>query len=105
MAKISDWLKDIGPWTIYVSQQMKEEFKKETGQEPVWPEHSDHDTNKAMYERGLGGTPINTTEKVCWGYEVAISLARKYVPNFRSTKMGRGFAFREALEALQKAGL
>lgn len=106
MKKISNWLAGLDPWSIYLSDKMKESFLKETGQEPVWPEHVHQQTAKAMAARGLGGTlgPPHPG-KECWGYEMAIALAEKYVDGFLCTKMGRGFAFQEALEALRKVGM
>ena len=104
--KISEFLQEIDPWGIYISAKMREDFKKETEMEPAWEEYTEHQTKKAILARGLGGTVAPTDgEKVCWGYRVAVCLAEHYVEGFHSTKMGRGFAFYEAVDALQKAGL
>lgn len=84
---------------------MKDEFRDETGEEPDWPEHTATETFKILKARGLGGTVVETGKaKQCYGYEVAIHLARKYAPDFHSTKMGRGSAFYEDLDALKEAG-
>lgn len=101
---ISEFLANVDPWGIYLSEPMKQEFREETGLEPKWPEHTDRQTAKAIHDRGLGGTMKPTDEKVCWGYEVAKALARQHAPDYECNKMGRGFAFREAVEALQGAG-
>lgn len=105
MKKISEWLAGIDPWGIYVSTRMKERFTTETGLESTWPEHTPSETNRIMAERGLGGRPVHGTDKVCWGYEIAVALATTYTPAYRCTKLGRGSAFYEAVEALQQANL
>lgn len=106
MKKISEWLDKIDPWGIYFSTKMKEDFHKETGQEPDWPEHSYKETVKIMEDRGLGGSICSpTSEKMCYGYEMAVALAEKYVPEYSYTKIGRGSAFAEAQEALKEEGM
>lgn len=105
--KISEFLADhVDPWGIYFSGDMKIKFSNETGMEPFWGEHTHENTRRTMDNRELGGTmPKRSVKKLCYGYGMAISLAQHYVPNFRSTKTGRGFAFSEALQALVKEGL
>ena len=107
MKKISEFLADIDPWGIYDNLAMREDFLKSTGKEPHWPAFSHKQTATMMQQRGLGGYMPNKEGRktLCWGYEVARALASHYVPGFNSTKMGRGFAFNEAAEALAKAGL
>ena len=105
MKKISEFLSELDSHSIYESEPMKKDFKEQTGQEPVWGEYTERQTAEAMESRGLGGY-MNPADgkKLCYGYDVAKSLAQKHAPGYRCTKMGRGFAFQEALEALRNAG-
>jgi hypothetical protein len=104
MKKISEFLSDVDPWGIYESDQMKFDFKEQTGLDGDWPEFTHKETAKAMQQRGLGGSLVPGTKMLCYGYTTAIHLAQKHVPGFHSTKTGRGFAFSEAVLALHDAG-
>src|SRR5438309_917426 len=99
MKRVSEFLADLDPHGIYDSAAIKKRFEAETGKPACWPEYSERETANAMSNRGLGGTlhPANG-KKLCYGYSVAESLARKYAPGYKCTKMGRGSAFREAIE-------
>lgn len=103
---ITDFLETLDPWTIYESRILKEDFRRETGKEPgKWPEQTARQMKAAIHNRGLGGqfNPADG-ERFCTGYEVAVSLAEKYVPGYYCTKRGRGSAFQEAADSLKDAG-
>jgi hypothetical protein len=105
--KVSEFLGGLDPWGIYTHEDMAADFKEKTGLEADWPSYSVRETARAITERGLGGTLGNPGEgkHLAYGYTTAVHLAEKLVPGFRSTKMGRGSAFHEAVAALVKVGL
>lgn len=104
--KISEWLStQTGSHEIQDHKQLSASFECKTGYDTELPSHSVASTRQAIKNRGLGGDCAGEPQhRVAWGYEVAIHLAREHVPDFRSTKMGRGFAWREAIDALKAAG-
>lgn len=103
--KVSFWLTEsLGSHDIAVADLLAEDFTKCTGLEPCWPTHTNRATINEMERRGLGGT-LTTEGVTAWGYEVAEALAKKYVQGYHCTKVGRGFIYREALEALRAAGV
>jgi hypothetical protein len=103
--KVSEFLGELDPWSIYTHDELAADYKEQTGREPTWPTYTERETRRTMHNRGLGGTikPAGG-KRLAYGYSVAVHLACELVPDFRSTKMGRGSAFREAVEALAKAG-
>ena len=104
--KISDYVSQLHSHDIVDSTSYGEDFKKETGFDPAWPEHSVQETVNAIKGRGLGGE-LNTDRdyRCAYGWEIAEGLAGKYANYGGSWKSGRGFRFRDALDALRKAGL
>lgn len=104
--KISEWLSEhVESHAIQDHDKLAKTFTESTGEVPSWPTHSTKDTREAIEGRGLGGYVVGNDEtRMTWGYEVARSLAAKYAPGYVCTKMGRGYIFREALEALQNVG-
>jgi hypothetical protein len=105
--KLSKFLARLNSHEIYDANALAKDFKAKTGHNSCWPTYTTEETRATMDRRGLGGNLLNTSPKqqLAWGYIIAVSVAKKYVQNFESTKMGRGSAFWEAIEALQKAGL
>ena len=103
--KISAWLAELDSHCIYDSVAKRADFLAKTGCTPVWGEHTERQTAKAIVSRGLGGTlERDSGKKLSYGYEMAVALASAYAPIHKCTKMGRGSAFHEAIEALVKAG-
>lgn len=105
MKKISQWLVDnIGSHEICDDATMRKSFEKETGKKAAWLAHSVAETRRAISGRGLGGSVSDNDNKpVCYGYEIAASLAQVYANGFRSSMSGRGSMFRDCLEAIQQA--
>ena len=105
--KISEWLLQIDSHAICGSQDAKDDFQKETGQCPTWPEHTREQTARGIKERGLGGSVMVGPSRtmMCFGWEMAEALARKYAEFGGSCYEGRGRRFWAAIEALQAKGL
>lgn len=105
--KISAWLSEsIDSHDIVDHEGAAKDFREVTGLEPCWPTHTGRATRAEIQRRPSGGTlNAKPDQLMAWGYEIAIALASKYVEGFRSTKMGRGFAYREALDALRAVNL
>lgn len=103
--KISDWLgENLGSHDIVNHAKFGCAFLGATGIAPCWPTHTESQTLQAIENRGLGGSLQREGAVCAWGYEIAASLARKYAPNYKRTKVGRGWIFWEALDALREAG-
>jgi hypothetical protein len=106
--KISQWLKDrVGSHDICNFQGVARDFKQYTGVEPPFQATMNVGQARAKIKRrGLGGYCEGREEEaVIAGYEIAVILAKHFVSQFRSTKMGRGSMFWEAHAALEAAGL
>lgn len=104
--KISEWLlANVDSHDILEHEGAAKDFTKATGLQPCWPVHSRQTTIDTMARRGVGGHISEGLGANAWGYEVAEALAKKYAPGYRCTKLGRGYVYREALEALRAAGL
>jgi hypothetical protein len=105
--KISEWLEQFDSHDIIASQEAKDDFQKETGKAPVWPEYSRKQIRQAIADRGLGGHvtvgPMQTKMANLW--EVAEALATRYANFGGSPYEGRGRRFRAAIEALRLAGM
>lgn len=104
--KISEWLNEsIGSHDIADSAALRADFVAKVGHEPInWPSHSKRETKRAIDARGLGGSVREGEGDDVWGYELAAKLAFNYADGFRPTAIGRGTAFWQCVEALQKAG-
>ena len=104
--KLSEWLETIESHGIYKADKIAERFKRETGHDACWSTQSVNAVKEEMQDRGCGGyVKGEDSERAATGYIMAMAIARKHVPGFKSTKMGRGFAFHEALDALKAIGL
>ena len=105
--KISEWIEtQTGSHDIQNHAQLNASFQKHTGiTDYVLPSHTIKAARNAIAQRGLGGY-VDGDEKtlVTYGFEIAIELARLHAPGYQRTKMGRGFAWREAIDALKAAG-
>ena len=101
--KISAWLGALDSHDIYTAAPLGEDFIRKTGLQPCWPVHTYEDTQAAIERRGLGGFQNSNKRDNAWGWEIALALAQKYA-NYSSHKLGRGFIFRDCLEALVRAG-
>lgn len=103
---VSKWLEDYDSHTIYESQLAKASCEEFTGVIPRWPEHTPQDTASAMRARGLGGTLRDSPSgRLCYGWEMAESLAVQLIPEWRSSGVqGRGRRFWFAVESLANAG-
>lgn len=105
--KISDWLEaHIGSHDIANALTLRDSFIAECGCVPLhWPMHTVKETRERIAGDVRGGSVTGADEaKVVYGYELAASLAYDYADKFRSTAMGRGFAYRHCVEALRAAG-
>ena len=103
--KISEWLiNNTDSHVIQDHEKLAESFEKETGHKANWPHFTEKQTRAAIEARGLGGELKGGCDKLCYGYNVAESLAWEHA-QFRSSKNGRGFRFRECIAALQEKGL
>jgi hypothetical protein len=104
---ISEWLSDsICSHDIADADALKKDYALNTSHiAKSWPVHSVEATKGAIIARGLGGTLDDTSaQNLVYGWELARTLARQYA-GFTSNKMGRGFVFRECVEALKAKGL
>jgi hypothetical protein len=104
--KVSAWLLEFtDSHVIQDDSKMRAKFEADTNHPCPWRSHTKNETVKAIKGRGLGGTlTADNDTQLCYGYEMAAACARKFA-GFSSDKMGRGFMFRDCIEALQKAGL
>lgn len=104
--KVSDWLSaTVDSHDILEHDGLAKDFHEKTGFGAVWPAHTVEGTRRAIERRGVGGH-VNgePAQLMAWGYEVAQSLAQHHAPGYTCTKMGRGFIFHEALDAIKRAG-
>lgn len=106
MKKVSEWLKEhTDSHSIFDDTKLRESFKTETGHDAPWQSHSMELTRQAIRARGLGGTLEGADGMRCsYGYEIASACAVQFA-DFHSQKMGRGFLWRDCLEALERRGL
>lgn len=103
--KLSEWLDTIGSHLIYDHKELAADFKEKTGLVPSWPVHTAGETKRAIEARGLGGELDKRPKPAAWGWEIGESLAAHYADFQGSNKFGRGSRFREAVDAVRKAGL
>ncbi len=105
MERASDFLAKLDSHGIYEAKELAKDFKASTGLEPCWPTFTVAATLATMKRRGLGGQLKRVdASRVTYGYEVAVAVAGKLIPGYRTSKLGRGSQFREAVEALKVGG-
>lgn len=106
--KISEWLEQaIDSHDIALDEELRKDFREKTGREPSWPAHTVKDTKRDIASDPRGGYVSSlwtNDQQVCYGYQVASSLARKYAAH-NSTMIGRGFLFRDCVKALKEKGM
>jgi len=102
--KVSEFVGKLDSHGIYDADMLALDFKAETGHEPCWPVTNAADMARAVEARGLGGRVNMNVRNQVSGHEVAYACATQFAPNYRKTKMGRGSAHWEAVEALKAAG-
>lgn len=114
---ISEWLNaNLDSHGIYDASTIAADFlaatvstlaAKDQPAVACWPTHTTKATAAMIADRGLGGE-VHGTDAVAYGYEIAESLAERYVPNGKKLHRqlsGRGFRFRAAVSELVAAGL
>lgn len=106
--KVSTWLSSLDSHTVYEYHGLAGDFQVKTGELASWPTTSLKDTRERMRNDPRGGQLYKDDQsdetRVVYGYSLAVYLASQYVRGFKSTKMGRGFMFHEAIDALIQAG-
>jgi hypothetical protein len=105
--KVWEWLSEcVGSHDICNHKGVSRDFKAHTGHEPTWNAYKVSEAKAAIKARGLGGYCEGPDDDlVIGGYEIAIHLAKHYVSQFHTLKMGRGSQFWEAVAALKGAGI
>jgi len=108
MQKISEWLGEMDGHTALSVELARPAFEKATGK--TWPDYLKGEPVREVLERakddikGLQYWKGDASHHVIGGWQIACALAEEYV-KFHSSKLGRGSAFRDCLEALRGAGL
>lgn len=106
--KVSEWLRTASAsHVIQDAAKLAADYTKATGNSAEgWPTHTVAETRRRLAGDPRGGeVGGKAQQRVTYGYQLAVYLAEELVPGFRSTKSGRGFAFDEAVDALERAGL
>jgi hypothetical protein len=103
--KPSEFLKKyIESHGIYEHEKYAIRFRTQVGDEPCWPTSTvaqvERDISRDPHGGEVHGKPNTLT---CSGYQMASAMAVKYA-KFHSTKIGRGFLFRDCIDHLEKAG-
>lgn len=89
---------------IYKHEDLAQKFRDEVGDEPCWPTETVAQVRKDIANDPRGGEVRGEpTMLTCCGYQMANALAGKYA-KFHSSKIGRGFLYRDCIKALEKAG-
>lgn len=105
--KVSGWLtENLHSHEIVDSKAVKELFEKETGVKGEWHEYDRKQMARMINERGKGGT-LNDDDSVRYvgALDIAEWCARKFLGSqYHHGKSGMGFAFRQCIEDLSKAG-
>lgn len=102
--KISEWLKDhTDSHGIFIADKIAASFKRETGHDACWPVYEPARIRRDVEARGLGGHVNDDLTAGAYGWEIARWCAHKFA-NFSSSKSGRGFEWRDCIEALERAG-
>lgn len=100
---ISQWLRDTtDSHGIQSYEPLQRDFNENTGLKDELPKHTVAQCSAGIVGRGKGGQ-VNGKGFVCYGYEVAESLARTYA-DWHPYQMGLGFRWNSAIEALERAG-
>lgn len=105
--KLSTWLREYtDSHAIFNHQGLCAKFVELTGKKPCWPVHTAKETAEALSNdvRGVTINYADPNERVAYGYEIAEAVARYYAKH-SSQKLGRGFRWRDCVEALERAGL
>lgn len=107
MKKVSEFLKELDSHFIYVEPQLSEEFEKETGEKAPWQKHTVGSTNTSLgqfkgVEKEIKG---NESDHCSYGWEIAAACEKEFAQTYTYAHFnGRGFAFRAAIEAIEKVG-
>jgi hypothetical protein len=88
---------NVDSYGVYDHNELAQDFKEQVGDDAPWPSHTVSYTKKEIKRR------ISQRKKQpSWGWEIAISLARTYVPKYEYT--GRISLYHDALEVLKNSG-
>lgn len=107
MKKVSDWLSTIDGHSALSVELSRPAFEKATGKK--WPKYlTGRPVKQVLKEgrqdfKGLQYWAGDPKHHVIGGWQVAAALASEYAKGFSSNCLGRGFAFRECVEAIKEA--
>ena len=109
LKEILEWVKQLDSHLIYSHDELAEDFKRITGQEPVWEYYFAYEAGNGYDRRSAYlNDNIDINEKLISGFDVAEAIAHKYASQTKSIKIlgelsGRGSRHRMAIQALEEA--